>query len=143
MVALNLVTKIRMNLIKGGRILAYDIAMNINTNDLILKDRDLILIDNAENVAQGIVIALRFWLGEWFLDTKQGVPYLERILVKNPNENHIRQVFTEAIQKVPGVQKVLEMGLYYSPVERALVVEYAADTLYGLLTRKEVLGYGE
>lgn len=121
----------------------YDIAMNINTNDLILKEKDLLLIDNAENVAQGIVIALRFWLGEWFLDTKQGVPYLERILVKNPNENHIRQILTEAIQAVPGVRKVVEMGLYYSAVERALVVEYVADTAYGVLTRKEVLGYGE
>ena len=126
-----------------GDEMAYDLAMNINTNDLILKDRDLLLIDNAENIAQGIVIALRFWLGEWFLDTKQGVPYLERVLVKNPNENHIRQVFTEAIQGVPGVRKVVEMGLYYSTVERALVVEYVADTVYGILTRKEVLGYGE
>ena len=65
--------------------MAYDIAMDVNTNDIVLKNGDALLIDNAERIAQQILISLRFWLGEWFLDTRQGVPYLEYILVKNPN----------------------------------------------------------
>ena len=40
--------------------MAYDIAMNIGTNDLILFDRDLMVIDNAERVAQQIVIQLNY-----------------------------------------------------------------------------------
>ena len=121
--------------------MAYDIAMNIGTNDLILFDRDLMVIDNAERVAQQIVIQLRFWYGEWFLDTSDGVPYLERVLVKNPNLNHIRQIFREAIQKVPDVRKVNYVDLDFDEKERALVVSYQVETSFGLITKREVLGY--
>ena len=120
----------------------YDLAENTATGDLLLQNNDLMIIDNAERVAQQILITLRFWLGEWFLDTTQGVPYLEYILIKNPNENHIRQILSEAILSVEGVQAVDEMTLEFDAKNRRLYVEYSASTDYGLLTRKEVLGYG-
>lgn len=121
--------------------MAYDIAMNINTNDLILNDRDLMVIDAAERVSQQIVIQLRFWYGEWFLDTSDGIPYLERVLVKNPNLNHIRQIFREAIQKVPDVRKVNYVDLDFDEKERALTVSYQVETSFALITKKEILGY--
>lgn len=117
--------------------------MHINTNDMVLRDRDIFVIDNAERVAQQIVIQLRFWYGEWFLDVNDGVPYLEYVLVKNPNLNHIRQIFREAIEKVPDVTKIDYIELEYDERERALSVSYSVQTTFGLLTRKEVLGYGD
>jgi len=123
--------------------MAYDLAMNVRTGDLLIKYLDLMLIDNAERVAQQILISLRFWYGEWFLDTEQGVPYLEYILIKNPNINHIRQILRETISSVEGVVSIEKLELDYNPTERNLLVEYAVTTNYGLLTRKEVLGYGE
>ena len=121
--------------------MAYDLAENIATGDLLLNNNDLMVIDNAERVAQQILITLRFWLGEWFLDTTQGVPYLEYILVKNPNENHIRQILTEAILSVEGVNTVDNMELDFDVRNRKMAVTYTVTTDYGLLTRKEVLGY--
>lgn len=121
----------------------YDLAENIATGDFILQDNDLMIIDNAERVAQQILITLRFWYGEWFLDTTQGVPYLEYILIKNPNINHVRQILTEAILSVEGVQTIDEMTLDFDQRNRRLYVEYTATTDYGLLTRREVLGYGD
>jgi hypothetical protein len=122
--------------------MAEDIAMNVNSNDLVVKDGDLMLIDNAERVAQQILITLRFWYGEWFLNTTEGVPYLEYILVKNPNLAHVRQVLTEAIGSVPGVVSLDSMDFEYDRQGRTLAVDYSATTDYGLLTRREVLGYG-
>ena len=122
--------------------MAHDLAENIATGDLLLQNNDLMIIDNAERVAQQILITLRFWYGEWFLDTTQGVPYLEYILVKNPNENHIRQILTEAILSVEGVNTVDDMELDFDVRNRRMVVTYTATTDYGLLTRREVLGYG-
>jgi hypothetical protein len=122
--------------------MAEDIAMNVNSNDLIVKDGDLMLLDNAERVAQQILITLRFWYGEWFLNTAEGVPYLEYILVKNPNLAHVRQVLTEAIESVPGVVSLDSMDFEYDRQGRTLAVDYSATTDYGLLTRREVLGYG-
>ena len=122
----------------------YDIAMGINTNDIVLDaDNSLFMIDNAERVAQQIVITLRFWYGEWFLDTSDGTPYLEYILVKNPNMSHIRQILTERIQSVEGVIAVNEMNLDFDRQARSLIVDYEANTNYGLLTEKVILGYGD
>jgi len=120
----------------------HDLAMDMATGDLVLRDGDVLLIDNAERVAQQILITLRFWLGEWFLDTKDGIPYLEYVLVKSPNLLHIRQIFTEAMEKVDGVKRVEEMNLVFDAKNRSLHVDYEVSTDYGLITRREVLGYG-
>ena len=119
----------------------YDIAADINTSDIVLQNGDIMMIDNAERVAQQILITLRFWLGEWFLNTTEGVPYLEYILVKQPNMAHIRQILTEQIQSVEGVKAVTNMELTFDQRERHLLVEYTADTDYGLVTDKAILGY--
>ena len=137
-----MVAEIRDNRSKEGDLLAYDIALNIASSDLVIKNNDLILIDNAERVAQQVLITLRFWLGEWFLDTRQGVPYLEYVLVKNPNMSHIRQILTEKIQSVEGVKSIVSLDFDFRRVTRELYVDFEIDTDYGLITERAVLGYG-
>lgn len=122
--------------------MAYDIALNIASNDLVIKNNDLILIDNAERVAQQVLITLRFWLGEWFLDTREGVPYLEYILVKNPNMSHIKQILTEKIKSVDGVNSIVSLDFDFRRITRELYVDFEVDTDYGLITERAVLGYG-
>lgn len=121
----------------------YDIALSASSHDLLIVDRDLMLIDKAERIAQQIKITLKFWLGEWFLDTSKGVPYLKYVLVKKPNMNHIRAIFRERILDVPGVTAVKSLNLILDRKNRALTVNYEVETTEGLLTRKEVLGYGQ
>ena len=122
--------------------MAYDIALNIAKNDLVIQNNDLILIDNAERVAQQVLITLRFWLGEWFLDTREGMPYLEYVLVKNPNMSHIRQILTEKIKSVEGVKNIVSLNFDFRRVTRELYVDFEVDTDYGLITERAVLGYG-
>jgi len=119
-----------------------DIALQIGTHDLVItSDRDLLLIDNAERVAQQIQIKLKFFLAEWFLDTSDGVPYFEYILVKDPNMNHIRSILRQHISEVDDVSAVTDLTLSLDRKNRTLSVEYTAETTYGLVTRLEVLGY--
>lgn len=122
--------------------MAYDLAMNVQTGDLVVRNGDLMIVNNGERVAQQVLITLREWLGEWFLRTSDGVPYLEYILVKNPNEAHVRQVLSEAIQSVEGVKGVTELEFAFNRILRTLTVSYEIDTDYGFITKKEVLGYG-
>lgn len=122
--------------------MAYDLAMNVQTGDLVVRNGDLMIVNNGERVAQQVLITLREWLGEWFLKTSDGVPYLEYILVKNPNEAHVRQVLSEAIQSVEGVKGVTELEFAFNHILRTLTVSYEIDTDYGFITKKEVLGYG-
>lgn len=122
--------------------MAYDLALDMATGDLVIQDNDLLMINNAERVAQQIVITLREWLGEWFLRTTDGIPYLEYVLVKNPNMAHIEQIFREAIIKVEGVTSVTSISLTFERVKRSITIKYEAVTNYGIVTNKEVLGYG-
>lgn len=142
MAMLKMVVEIQGNRSKEGDLLAYDIALNIASNDLVIKNNDLILIDNAERVAQQVLITLRFWLGEWFLDTREGVPYLEYILVKNPNMSHIKQILTEKINSVDGVNNIVSLDFDFRRITRELYVNFEIDTDYGLVTERAVLGYG-
>ena len=122
--------------------MAYDLAMNVQTGDLVVQNGDLMIVSNGERVAQQVLITLREWLGEWFLKTSDGVPYLEYILDKNPNEAHVRQILTEAIENVEGVKKVTELEFVFNRILRTLTVSYEIATDYGFITKKEVLGYG-
>lgn len=122
--------------------MAYDLAMNVQTGDLVVRNGDLIIVNNGERVAQQVLITLREWLGEWFLKTSDGIPYLEYILVKNPNEAHVRQILMEAIENVEGVKKVTELEFVFNRILRTLTVSYEIATDYGFITKKEVLGYG-
>lgn len=119
-----------------------DIALRIGAHDLLIADGgDILLIDNAERVAQQIQIKLKSFLGEWFLDTSYGVPYFEYILVKDPNMTHIRSILRQQIGEVDDVTKVPDLSLSFDRQNRLLTVEYTAETPYGLVTRLEVLGY--
>lgn len=122
--------------------MAYDIALQIGRHDLLTTEScDLLLIDNAERVAQQIRIKLKSFLREWFLDMSYGVPYFEYILVKQPNMTHIRSILRQQISDVADVSKVQELTFSLDRQNRALAVEYVAETTFGLVTGKEVLGY--
>ncbi|HJI09839.1 MAG TPA: hypothetical protein OIL90_06950 [Phascolarctobacterium faecium] len=120
-----------------------DIALHANDHDILIKDGDFLLIDNAERVAQQIKVKLLTFLGEWFLDNTWGVPYLEYILVKQPNQDLIKQILSEQISSVDDVKSLNALELDYQVKVRTLIINYEVSTEYGLITRKEVLGYGD
>lgn len=120
-----------------------DIALHANDHDILIKDGDFLLIDNAERVAQQIKVKLLTFLGEWFLDTTWGVPYLEYILVKQPNQELIKQILSEQISSVDDVKSLNALELDYQVKVRTLIINYEVSTEYGLITRKEVLGDGD
>ena len=120
-----------------------DIALHANDHDILIKDGDFLLIDNAERVAQQIKVKLLTFLGEWFLDNTWGVPYLEYILVKQPNQDLIKQILSEQISSVDDVKSLNALELDYQVIVRTLIINYEVSTEYGLITRKEVLGYGD
>lgn len=87
--------------------MSMDIKLDPITHDLVLgRNRDLVLIDGADQIRQQIKITLLTFLGEWFLDTTFGVPYLERIMVKSPSRAQIEAIMRTKVLAVPGVKAV-------------------------------------
>ncbi len=120
--------------------MALDIALGRKSHDLVFTlGLDLILIDNAERVAQQIKITLLAWLGEWFLDTSFGTPYLEYILVKGPDRGVIESVLRAQITSVPDVQGVTSLTLQIDNLLRTLKVTFEANTLLGQVNDSVIL----
>jgi hypothetical protein len=62
-------------------------------------------------IAQKLRNRLKFFLAEWFLDRRQGLPFYQRILVKNPNSRAIRSIFRQTILTTAGIASVDELQL--------------------------------
>ena len=112
--------------------MSYDIQLDTVTHDLMIVGGDLQLIDEARRVAQQIKVTLLAFLGEWFLDTSFGVPYLEEILVKNPKWATVNAILRARIMDVPGVQRVRRLDLEIARSSRQLTVTFEAETPFGL-----------
>lgn len=86
---------------------------NPNLGDLRLDAGQLSLTDPGSAIAvrQHLQNRLRFFLGEWFLDARQGLPYFRDVFVKNPNSQTIRSVFRRTILETPGISAVENLEL--------------------------------
>lgn len=113
--------------------MSIDIAL-IKEHDIALNNGDFVLTGGAKQIAQQVKITLLTFKGEWFLNQDFGVPYLDSILVKNPNRAEIEAVLRAAVKDVPGVSAVPSMKLFINHPARKLKVEIQAQTKEGLET---------
>jgi len=90
--------------------------------DLDLTTNDLQLVDGVEAIRQELQIRYRFFIGEWFLDPTEGVPYIRDVLKKAPSEAQVRALLSEVARTTPGVESVDNMQLELDSANRHLVV---------------------
>jgi hypothetical protein len=73
-------------------------------------------------VAQSIVTRLRMFFGEWFMDTREGVPWIEVVFVKAPSLPRIMSIFRAVILETPGVSSIARLSLDFNKQTRVLTV---------------------
>lgn len=100
--------------------------------DLDLQKGRLVTLTDAYETAQKIQTRLSLMQGEWFLDTREGVPLFRTILVKNPDVALIRRMFERIVADVPGVASV-QVTTDYSPSTRSLSVAIVAVHVTGAI----------
>lgn len=114
--------------------MSFDIQLDRGTHDLVIDPGtgDIQLLNGARRVAQQIKITLLAFLGEWFLDTSFGVPYLEEVMIKNPRGGTLQAVFRAKIIAVPGVLRIRRLQFELDRASRGLTVIFEAETSEGL-----------
>lgn len=114
-----------------------DLRLDANL-DLDLTDDRLALIEDADAIAQKIGIRLRFFLGEWFLDERVGIPYYQQILVKNPNLVAVQSLFRRSINTTPGVEEITSFDLAVDAASRTATLNFSCRVQSGeIITGRE------
>jgi len=97
--------------------------LQTSTNDFDLSTGNLVLVtDPAQQIAIVLQNRLQFFEGEWFLDTRLGVPYFQFVLVKNPDLQLITRMFIKIALAIEGVVQVLEMTPSFNTAARVLTM---------------------
>lgn len=58
-------------------------------------------------VSQRLVMRLKTFKGEWFMDKEYGFPYFQKILGKKVSKDYIDKVYREEILKEVGVEAII------------------------------------
>lgn len=86
-------------------------------------------IDNGQAVAQAVLTRLRLWLGEWFLDTSQGVPYLTKVFGKNTQAT-ADTVIRSIILGTLGVTSIASYQSVFNRQTRAITIQCSVYTQF-------------
>jgi hypothetical protein len=106
----------------------------IPAGDLALSSGDVVIASGPEYVRQSILSRFKFFLGEWFLDLREGVPYYRDILIKNPDIDVIRSVFRKVLLTTPGVLEIERFALTLDNAKRELRFDFSCRVEGGAVT---------
>ena len=99
--------------------------------DIDLTTGDLQFVEGIDAVRQHLTIRLSFFLGEWPLDRRLGVPWYQNILGKTGTETVVRAVFEKVILGTPGIVSITELNFEYIGANRTLRLNLTAQTDLG------------
>lgn len=101
-----------------------DRECNFNTGKFTLVNRGFNLVNGANSVKQACDIALNTWLGTYFLDSTVGMPFLQKVFVKNYNRNDIIYSIRSILVAIPGIVSVDNVTI--SVTARVATITWAA-----------------
>lgn len=100
--------------------------------DLAIVNGDFAFAADLDGIRQTIQSYLSFFLGEWFLDLSIGVPYFQRIFIKNPSLVEVSEYIRQTLLSVPGVRDVLDLDVRYTGL-RIVSIAWHVNTDLGEL----------
>ena len=95
------------------------------TRDLAIP---VVLLRGIDAVAQHLREHMQFFLGEWFLDIREGVPYFRDVLIKNPNSGVVDSLFRRVILRSQDIAEVRDLNTELDVAARTLQVDFIAIT---------------
>lgn len=107
------------------------IFRTIPTGDIALEGGSFAFIAGVDFYRQKISSRFKFFLAEWFLDLRQGVPYHRDVLKKGPDLSVVTSVFRRVLLKTKGVILVKRFAVQFDATARHLSFDFEALTEAG------------
>ncbi len=108
-------------------------SLALQNNDIYFGNGRLVLITGSNTdaeILQRVKVRLRFFLGEWFLNTDHGIPYFQDILgTKNLNLDVVQSLFQSEILDVAGVSEMISSLIDYDEKQRKVLYTFEALTI--------------
>jgi hypothetical protein len=104
-----------------------DIALN-SSGDIDIENGLIRLTSGVDSIAQDMKSRLLFFLGEWFLDTRLGVDWFGKVLLKRPNQAIVHAMIRDVVTKTPGVGEITDFTFNFDAARRELNLEVAGRT---------------
>lgn len=95
--------------------------------------------DVPEAVSQSVKTRILLWLGEWFLDTTEGTPFMQGILGKYSKET-ADVVIQDRVLSTTGVVDIQNYVSSLNPDTRRMSISFDLNTIYGP-TKVQVANY--
>lgn len=99
--------------------------------DLMLVDGQLVLVTGTEAIRQDLMVRLRWFKAEWFLDLRTGVPWFQSILGHKAADATIERILRRVIQTTPGVETIVALTFTTDTAERELSISFRVRTTTG------------
>ena len=106
----------------------YDLDMNATGK----KDIQL-LTDKKEIIKQRLMVRLKSYQNDWFLDLDNGIPYITDIFKKEVSLSAVQALLTSTILDTDGVDSLLSFEYDIDISTRSLSVEFTCKTEEGTL----------
>ena len=104
------------------------------TDDLAPEFR---IVRGTEDIRQRAIQKMRFFRGEWFLDTEAGVPWFQRILTRPVEIGVVNAILSSALEDVEGVVRVENVDATLDRENRAMTFSATLVTEEGSIDMEE------
>jgi hypothetical protein len=105
-------------------------------HDLRLVDGMIPLVEGLDAIRQDLVVSLRWFYGEWFLDRRAGLPWFEEILGHKAGVEIVERILRRAILQRPGITSIDTLVVSIN-AERERLVSFRARTVEGPLELRD------
>lgn len=92
---------------------------------------NLVIANELEGLRQKLISRLYLFRGTWFLDTSEGVPYFESVLVKPIDPGFITSIFNTEILKEPEVTGLGQVDITFDRNTREFTYSAVVKTIHG------------
>ena len=105
-------------------------VINDGRDDEGARDLAFGLIDGLESVRARVKMRLLFWRGTWFTATEDGVPYLQEVFGRQPDERLAARIISDEIRGVTDVTGVRDLTFRLG-ADRVARYSATVDSIYG------------
>lgn len=109
-----------------------DIKLDSNGDVAFVNGESLVTSIGAEDLAQRLLIRLRTFQGEWFMDTTYGIDWWNKVFGKNRSKASVDAIIQSEIAKEPDVVQIIN---YTSSVANEVFkCVFSIRTIEGLIS---------